>query len=64
VACTHDTYRSISTSYDRERRMLVYFWTCDQCGAYLKELRRREYEPRYEPRYQPQGNGAQVGTLS
>jgi hypothetical protein len=44
--------------------MLVYFWTCDQCGAYLKELRRREYEPRYEPRYQPQGNGAQVGTLS
>jgi hypothetical protein len=63
VACSHDTYRSITTSYDRERRLLVYFWTCDKCGAYLQELRRRKYEPRYEPRYGRQPGEAQVGTL-
>ena len=48
MACSHDAYRSISTSYDRARGLLVYFWTCDRCGAYLKELRRRDYEPRFE----------------
>ena len=48
IACFHDTYRSITTSYDVVQRVLVYYWTCERCGAHLSELRRRSYEPRYK----------------
>jgi hypothetical protein len=42
--------REITTSYDTGLRVLVYFWTCERCGARLEELRRREYVPRFDPR--------------
>jgi hypothetical protein len=47
--CAHDGFYTIRSEYDRRRRMLVYFWTCDGCDARLDEVRRDPYEPRYDP---------------
>ena len=48
MACTHDQYRSVLTSYDRRGGTLVYFWRCDRCGARLGEHERVQYRPQYE----------------
>ena len=48
MKCAHDQYRSVLTSYDRGREMLVYFWRCDRCGANLGERERMPYRPHYE----------------
>jgi hypothetical protein len=47
--CRHDGYHGIGTSYDKRRGVLVYFWTCDLCGARLGEARREEYRPLFDP---------------
>jgi hypothetical protein len=47
--CLHDGFHTIRTAYDRSRAVLVYFWTCERCGARLEEARREEYRPSYDP---------------
>jgi hypothetical protein len=47
MACSHDGFHGICTSYDRKRGVLVYFWTCERCGARLHEARREEYRPSF-----------------
>jgi hypothetical protein len=29
--------------------VLVYFWTCERCGARLDEARREDYRPAFDP---------------
>jgi hypothetical protein len=50
--CRHDGYHDIHTVYDRDTGLLVYFWTCDECGERLGQVRREDYRPRFDP----QGN--------
>ncbi len=50
MACSHDSYRSFSSSYDLGRGVLVYFWHCDECGARLDEAARVDYRPSFDPR--------------
>ena len=47
--CPHDGFHGIQTSYDQNRGVLVYFWTCEHCGQQLKEARREEYRPAFDP---------------
>jgi hypothetical protein len=49
AACGHDGFHDIRSSYDRGRGVLAFVWTCERCGAELRELRRELYRPRYEP---------------
>jgi hypothetical protein len=50
--CKHAGFHSIRTIYDRQRGVLVYFWTCESCGKRLDEARRESYVPQFDP----QGN--------
>jgi hypothetical protein len=50
MSCSHDGFHDIRTAYDRERAMLQYFWTCERCGAKLREARREEYRPVFDPK--------------
>jgi hypothetical protein len=50
VACPHNGFHEIRTSYDRQGGLLVYFWTCERCGARLAEARREQYRPSFDPR--------------
>ena len=49
MACPHDGFHDIQTTYDRKRGVLLYFWTCHRCGAGLGEAGRREYRPSFDP---------------
>jgi hypothetical protein len=49
MVCTHDGYHSIQTMYDRRDGELVFFWTCERCGARLSEAKRVEYRPAFHP---------------
>jgi hypothetical protein len=49
VACSHDGFHAIRTEYDRDRGVLLYFWTCERCGARLREARREQYRPSFDP---------------
>jgi hypothetical protein len=49
MACLHDGFHGISSWYDRRRGVLVYYWTCERCGARLREALREEYRPTYDP---------------
>jgi hypothetical protein len=57
MSCPHDGYHTISTSYDRHRGLLVFHWSCERCGAPLREARREPYRPSFDPR----GNDALMG---
>ena len=37
VACSHDGFHAIHSRYDRRDGVLVYYWTCERCGARLNE---------------------------
>jgi hypothetical protein len=50
MRCRHQGFHAIQTVYDRQRGVLVYFWTCEVCGERLGEVRREIYQPQYEPR--------------
>jgi hypothetical protein len=50
MKCIHDGFHGIRTSYDRGQGLLVYFWTCEQCGTKLTEARREEYRPTFDRR--------------
>lgn len=49
VACSHDGFHSIQSWYDRRDGVLVFYWTCERCGAWLGELRREPYRPEFDP---------------
>jgi hypothetical protein len=49
MACAHDGFHAIRTSYDRRRGVLVYFWACEHCGTRLGDARRERYRPSYDP---------------
>ena len=40
--------------------MLVYYWTCERCGARLNEARREPYRPSFDPH----GNDRYLSYLS
>jgi hypothetical protein len=48
--CTHDGYHDIRTIYDRRFGVLVFYWTCEDCGQRLREAERADYRPRFERR--------------
>jgi hypothetical protein len=50
MACTHEGFHGINSRYDQRRGLLVFFWSCERCGARLRELHREEYRPRFDPR--------------
>ena len=46
----HTTASTRSRSwYDRRDGVLVFYWTCERCGAWLGELRREPYRPEFDP---------------
>jgi hypothetical protein len=49
VGCTHRNIHTISSSYDRELRILTWFRRCQECGEYLGEVSHLVYEPRFDP---------------
>jgi hypothetical protein len=50
MACKHDGFHAIGTTYDIRRGVLVYHWTCEGCGKRLREAGRQEYRPQFDPR--------------
>jgi hypothetical protein len=50
MACEHDGFHGIRSSYDHQLGLLVFFWTCERCGVRLREVRREEYRPHFDPR--------------
>ena len=54
--CAHRDFHEIRTSYDRRRGILIYWWTCERCGARLSEVLRTPYRPLFEPNGLP-GSG-------
>ncbi len=49
MACGHDSYRTIESSYDRRRGLLVFYWRCEHCGTRLGEAGRVGYRPKFHP---------------
>jgi hypothetical protein len=52
MGCRHEGFHELRARYDRDRRMLIFFWTCETCGTRLSEFRRQAYRPHFDP----QGN--------
>ena len=50
MRCKHEGFHTITSSYDRRRRVLTCFRRCDDCGARLAEVDQFAYEPRYVAR--------------
>lgn len=48
MSCGHQGFHAIRTKYDRQAGVLVYFWSCEDCGERLGEARRESYRPRYD----------------
>jgi hypothetical protein len=49
VSCSHDGFHAIHSRYDRRDGVLVYYWTCERCGARLNEAARESYRPQFDP---------------
>lgn len=49
MSCTHQGLHTITSSYDRDRRVLTYYRLCDRCGQRLGDVSRIDYFPRFEP---------------
>jgi hypothetical protein len=47
--CPHAGFHGIRTVYDRDRGLLRFFWTCEDCGSRLSEAYRSEYRPQFNP---------------
>lgn len=50
MSCGHDSYRTIDSSYDRRRELLVFYWRCEHCGTRLSEAVSVSYRPNFRPR--------------
>jgi hypothetical protein len=49
MSCGHDSFRTIDSSYDRRRELLVFYWRCEHCGTRLGEAGRVDYRPEFHP---------------
>jgi hypothetical protein len=49
MKCSHEGFHSVRSQYNRRSGVLVYLWTCDSCGARLKEAQRMSYRPSFDP---------------
>ena len=49
VRCKYYGFHSITSSYDRKTRTLIFFRRCNDCGARSTDVRRLVYEPRFDP---------------
>jgi hypothetical protein len=49
MACRHDGYREILSTYDPAGGMLVYHWVCETCAERLAEAGRTPYRPSFDP---------------
>jgi hypothetical protein len=49
VSCSHEGFHAIRSWYDRQGGVIVYYWTCEHCGALLREARREPYRPHFDP---------------
>lgn len=58
MSCTHQGLHTITSSYDREMRILTYYAICDLCGRRLGDVSRLAYEPRFDP------DGGQVSSVA
>jgi hypothetical protein len=47
--CNHETLHSITTEYDRDRGVLVYYRECEDCGSRLSDVARVDYRPEFNP---------------
>ena len=59
MECQHDGYHAIETSYDRRRGVLIFVWTCEQCGSRLGEAGRQKYRPAFR---EPTATNAKLAT--
>ena len=57
MECQHAGYHAIETNYDRRRGVLIFVWTCEQCGSRLGEAGRQKYRPAFR---EPDGNQRQA----
>ena len=48
--CPHDGFHDIRSTYDRRRGLLLFYWTCEDCGELLGEAERTKYRPRFDRR--------------
>ena len=61
----HQGFHTITSSYDRRRRILTCFRRCDDCGARLAEVGQFAYKPRYVARpVEPGVEGPDIGTTA
>jgi hypothetical protein len=49
MSCSHEGFRTVCSSYDREQAVLVFYWMCERCGTRLHEASRTAYRPRFDP---------------
>jgi C4-type Zn-finger protein len=47
--CRHDGLHSITTQYDRDGEILVYYRQCERCGSRLGDVDRVDYRPDFNP---------------
>ena len=53
MPCSHAGFHDIRTAYDHKSGVLRYFFTCEHCGARLREARHEEYRPSFRPNGNP-----------
>jgi hypothetical protein len=46
--CEHEGFHDVRSAYDRQRGLLVFFYTCEGCGEQLREAHREEYQPSFD----------------
>lgn len=49
ITCQHQTLHSITTQYDRDLEVLVYYRECEECGTRLGDVARVNYRPNFDP---------------
>lgn len=57
MECKHEEFHAVRSAYDKAEGLLVFFWTCECCGARLDEAAREAYRPQFDPH----GNDAYLG---
>jgi hypothetical protein len=49
MSCGHVGYREPRSQYDASTELLVFSWTCEDCGERLGEVARLPYRPDFRP---------------
>jgi hypothetical protein len=48
MSCPHSGFHRITSRYDRDAGVLIYFRICERCGESLEEVRRMSYRPFFQ----------------